>query len=139
MYANDSFFTLSPMAAFGLAVLSTALAAALLGAVRAVSKTRSVFNPPVVGALALWWVFLWLSPQLYYTYYMAVFPALPVQSVIRWPPGPLTLLELLSLTGPATLAAHAQGALGWACLGLSFRCRYRAAEPFARFAGRSKG
>jgi len=36
-----------------------------------------------------------------------------VQIVIGWPPGAETVLRRLVFAGPATLAAHGQGVLGW--------------------------
>ncbi|MEM7499629.1 MAG: hypothetical protein AAF371_16775 [Pseudomonadota bacterium] len=125
MYANDSFFTLSQTAAAGLAVLSTLLAIGLIFAVRLFSKTASRARRAALG-MAFWWVFLWLSPQIFYGYYWLVIPGLPVQSVIGWPPGPVAIIDLLSFTGPATLPAHARGALGWACLAAAlWPCRGR--------------
>ncbi|MEL6767469.1 MAG: hypothetical protein AAFP17_09840 [Pseudomonadota bacterium] len=124
MYANDSFWTLSPAASAGLLGLSTALALTLLAVVRRVSKTAPIYGRAPI-ALGVWWLFLWLSPQLYYAYYWTVIPGLPVQNVIRQPPGPLSLFELLSFRGPATLAAHSQGVLGWACVAVAVLRRSR--------------
>ncbi|MEO1275621.1 MAG: hypothetical protein AAFV96_09580 [Pseudomonadota bacterium] len=128
MYANDSFWTLSPAASAGLIALSAILALALLAMVRRVSKTAPFYRRAPI-ALALWWLFLWLSPQLYYAYYWSVIPGLPVQGVIRQPPGPMSLIGLLSFTGPATLAAHSQGLLGWASIAAALLRRSAAAGP----------
>ena len=67
-------------------------------------------------AAGLFWAFLWLSPQVYYAYYQLIFDGLPVQIVIGWPPGAETVLRRLAFAGPATLAAHGQGVLGWVLL-----------------------
>ncbi|MEO0820358.1 MAG: hypothetical protein AAF074_08025, partial [Pseudomonadota bacterium] len=66
--------------------------------------------------LALWWAFLWLSPQVYYTYYRAIIPGLPLQVVIRSPPTPGDALGLLTFTGEDSLSAHGRGVLGWGML-----------------------
>ncbi|MEM9761836.1 MAG: hypothetical protein AAF968_04900 [Pseudomonadota bacterium] len=128
MYANDSFWTLSPTASAGLLILSAMLAFALLAVVRGVSKTVPFYGRAPI-ALALWWLLLWLSPQLYYAYYWSVIPGLPVQSVIRQPPGPVSLLGLLSFNGPATLAAHSQGILGWASIAAALLRRATTGGP----------
>ncbi|MEM1161662.1 MAG: hypothetical protein AAGJ28_12065 [Pseudomonadota bacterium] len=79
------------------------------------------------GALILFWVFVWASPQIYYQYYILIIPDLPWQWVI-WPPAsPLDAFELLLFQGPQNLSAHSQGLLGWSLLGaqvmLFFRSR----------------
>jgi hypothetical protein len=38
-----------------------------------------------------------------------------------WPPGAETVLRRLAFAGPATLAAHGQGVLGWALVVLAVR------------------
>jgi len=64
-------------------------------------------------SLALFWLFIWLSPQVYYMYYRMIIPDLPLQWVI-WPPeNPLTAFKYLFFQGPQNLSAHGQGLLGW--------------------------
>jgi hypothetical protein len=75
----------------------------------------------LLWAGGLFWLFLWLSPQVYYLFYQLIFAGLPVQIVITWPPGAETVLRRLTFTGPATLSAHGQGLLGWALLVLAVR------------------
>lgn len=70
----------------------------------------------VCVAVALFWAFVWLSPQIYYTYYMFLFNDLPVQSVIKSPPGPERIAKLLTFTERQTLAAHTAGVMGWAMI-----------------------
>ena len=67
-------------------------------------------------AVALFIAFVWLSPQVYYTYYLMLFEGLPWQVVVKSLPDPLRLLKLITFSGPASLSAHSQGVLGWALL-----------------------
>ena len=60
--------------------------------------------------------FVWLSPQVYYVYYLMIFDGLPWQIVVRTPPGPGALVRLLAFQDKASLSAHGQAALGWAML-----------------------
>ena len=48
-----------------------------------------------------------------YFYYQIILDDLPWQIVIGGPPNPTALIELLLFSGPATLAGHAKGVLGW--------------------------
>jgi len=116
MYESDSLFTLSgPQIAGVLAVsalLATALAAALGLLFR---RLRSTAARIALAVLALW-LFVWLSPQAYYTYYRAVIPGLPAQWVIGVPPGPERIARLLAFSARATLSDHGKGLLGWGLL-----------------------
>jgi hypothetical protein len=47
--------------------------------------------------------------------------AVLVVPVAGWPPGAETVLRRLAFAGPATLAAHGQGVLGWALVVLAVR------------------
>lgn len=127
MYDGDSFFTLSVWGQVGLAVLSLSLWAATLGlCLRPPLRSRVL---RLARAVALLWAFVWLSPQVYYLYYQAIFDGLPWQIVIRTPPGPGHLLRLLSFTEEASLSRHAQGVLGWSLLALSWRSPARGDKP----------
>ena len=114
MYAADSYLTLPGAGQAGLAILSALLAVAAGAAVLAF-KTAGL---RIIAALAAFWIFLWLSPQIYYFYYLIILDGLALQLVIAWPPSPLALVDLLLFRGPATLAGHGQAVLGWALLGL---------------------
>ncbi len=65
-------------------------------------------------ALVLFWLFVWLSPQIYYWYYLLIFDGLPVQSVIGTPPTPFDLIRLIGFSDRHDLSHHGQGVLGWA-------------------------
>ena len=112
MYAQDSFFTLTPGQQLGLLALSGAFAAITL-AFAALGLRRLPRGLAVVGAAAVIWAFAWLSPQGYYQYYRLIIDGLPAQWVIGAPPGLRTLGAVLSFQGPGTLSAHSLGALGW--------------------------
>ncbi len=111
MYRDDSLFTLGLVEAAGLLVVSVLLVLGVLALARRLCRGRP--GRRLVAAAGLFWVFLWLSPQVYYAYYQLIFDGLPVQIVIGWPPGAETVLRRLVFAGPATLAAHGQGVLGW--------------------------
>lgn len=115
MYEGDSFFTLSVWGQVGLTVLSLVLAAVMIVGVLWGVRGR----PRVIGipaALVAFWLFVWLSPQVYYQYYRLIFDGLPAQWVV-WPPRwPAEAFDLLLFQGPANLSAHGQGVLGWAMI-----------------------
>jgi len=115
MYRQDSFFDLTTWGQIGLACLSITLALVVFFAARRILKNQSVWIR-VVGALVLFWLFIWVSPQIYYTYYLTIFPDLPLQWVI-WPPeSPTVAFQYLLFQGPHNLSAHSQGILGWSLI-----------------------
>lgn len=125
MYTNDSFFTLSHLGQIGLAILSLLLAVCfLLLAMRIARK----FGRPVrlLISSVLFALFVWLTPQIYYTYYYLLIEGLPFQWVIKAPPSPSHLGKLLTFTGPTNMSAHSKGALGWLMLILPQLASYRA-------------
>ncbi len=112
LYANDSLFTLAPPQVAGVVVLAALLVAFALWASWRMMRGRRWPVRLGLGAIAFW-LFEWLSPQMFYTYYRLIVPGLPAQWVIGWPPGPGALAELLAFQGQASLSAHGRGALGW--------------------------
>jgi len=132
MYRQDSFFDLTPAGQAGLVCISATLFLAMLLAARALLSDRPV-PVRVGGALVLFWLFVWASPQIYYQYYRTIMPGLPQQWVIWPPPGPGAALELLLFQGPRSLSAHGQGLLGWALLVVPFL--RRPARPARRGGG----
>ena len=120
MYEGDSFFTLGLLEAAGVLAVSALLIVAVLRLARRFYRGGGL-GRRLVWAVALFWVFLWLSPQVYYAYYQIIFHGLPVQLVIGWPPGLETVVRRLTFAGPATLSAHGQGALGWLLAALALR------------------
>ena len=74
MYESDSFFTLSVGGQIGLAALSLVLSVLVLWAVR--RGTRGLPRLSRLGgcvSVARFWLFVWLSPQVYYQYYRLIF------------------------------------------------------------------
>lgn len=114
MYQQDSFFDLSALGQLGLVAISTALFAAALWIAWITLRARGLLLR-IAGAFALLWLFVWLSPQVYYMYYYMIFPDLPLQWVIWPPPGPDKPLQMLFFQFRQNLSAHSQGLLGW-CL-----------------------
>lgn len=115
--SGDSFFTLAPLAGAGLIALSLALAALALGAVARIARGRRIAIRAAT-ALAALWLWDWLTPQIYYLYYVPLFD-LAAQWVIGAPPGLLRLGELLTFTARGYSGDWARGALGWALLALA--------------------
>ncbi len=113
MYAGDSFYGLSAAGQGSLVVLSTLLALAAVACVLALFRLSKSRGLRMIAGLAVFWIFLWLSPQIYYFFYQIILDDLPWQIVIGGPPNLTALIDLLLFSGPATLAGHAKGVLGW--------------------------
>ncbi|MGB7241175.1 MAG: hypothetical protein WBC93_03705 [Sulfitobacter sp.] len=111
MYAQDSFLTLGIWGQIGLASLSLLLSGVLIWGV---SRLKGCTLLRVGAVCVAFWLFIWLSPQIYYLYYLVLIDGLPWQIVIRPPPGPADIARLISFLGDQTLAAHGQGVLFWA-------------------------
>lgn len=116
MYDGDSFFTLSLWGRAGLVTLSILLACLWLRVTYELHRLPRAFA--AICALALFWTFAWLSPQVYYAYYRLLFDGLPQQWVAQFPEISTTF-RTLTFSGRATLSAHTLGLLGWAMLGLA--------------------
>lgn len=120
MYSEDSFHTLSIYGRLAVLVLSMAMFAGLFGASYILMKGRRGAVRIVIAA-ALFWVFVWLSPQVYYTLYGFLFDGLPRQWVVGTPPTLDELWGLITFSGRQTLSAHGKGLLFWALVLLSCR------------------
>ncbi len=112
MYAEDSFFTLTVPGQIGLAALSTLLSVALLWLCWRLCRGRVIWIRLLI-AVVLLIAFICISPQVYYAYCIYLLEGLPWQIVMRLPPGPVELFELMSFTGRQNLSHHSQGLLGW--------------------------
>lgn len=115
MFEQDSFFTLSGVGQLGLALLSCVFFLILLALNRKLARRRPLAVRIAVAAL-VFWAFVWLSPQVYYTYYLMIFDGLPVQVVIHQPPRLRTLAEILTFTHSHSLSSLGQTLLGWVLL-----------------------
>lgn len=119
MYQQDSFFDLSAWGQIGLLFISTALFVGVFFLTIALLSNRPLWVC-AIGALFIFWLFVWISPQIYYMYYRILIPSLPLQWVI-WPPeNPLTALKYMFFQGPQNLSAHSQGLLGWSLIAAPF-------------------
>lgn len=125
IYAEDTFFNLTMTGRIGLAALSLVFAlVVLMAAARAFALVRFDNRTLRIGArlamaLALFWAFEWLSPQIYYLYYLTIFDGLPWQIVVQAPPGVDELARLLGFADKAALSHHARGLLAWALIALA--------------------
>ena len=129
MYAEDSFFTLTQSGQIGLLVLSVALSVAMIGAIYFLTRKL-----PLLAALGMailgFWAFDWVSPQIYYFYYLTQFDGLPVQNVVRSPTSPQKLLRLIVFQDEPTLSAHGRGILAWTLIVVAiWRSRGRRQHP----------
>ncbi|MEP3845531.1 MAG: hypothetical protein ABJM43_09340 [Paracoccaceae bacterium] len=112
MYSQDSFFDLTLWGQLGLACLSIALFSLMVFISWATLRRRSIWTR-IIGALILFGVFVWASPQVYYMYYRMIFPDLPMQWVIWHLREPFKALQMLVFQYRPNLSAHSQGILGW--------------------------
>ncbi len=148
-YKGDSFHTLSASGQVGLLLLSLGLAVVLTGL--AAAKTWYLYRvegawtfPTILGFalldglanLLLFLLFLWLSPQLYYAYYLILFDDLAWQWIVRAPPGLGVVLEVLEMPRSGSLSDHGLGLLGRALVLLSLTApALRAAAVLTRHRG----
>ena len=88
MYNQDSFFTLTTLSQIGLLSLSVLMFVLLIGSM---ARFYADWWVKLVVALSGFFLFVWLSPQIYYTYYLFIFEGLPIQSVVGKPPTTFTI------------------------------------------------
>lgn len=148
-YEGDSFHTLSILGRAGLVLLSLALAIGVI--TLAAGKTARLYGFagfwPLPGFLAvavldglvnllLLWLFLWLSPQLYYIFYLTQFDGLGWQWVVKPPPSPSAVLDILAMPRSGNLSEHGLGLLGRALVLLSLTApALRATASLTRLRG----
>jgi len=119
MYDQDTFFHLSMIARTGLALLSLGLAMLMIWLTIRMFKKNLLENASLditlrlVFSVTLFWLFLWLSPQVYYLYYQVVIDDLPWQNVISTPTSLNDLIAVLFLQNPPSFSHHSKAALGW--------------------------
>ena len=112
MYSKDTFFHLSFYGQIGLLILSLVVSAITIWLFW---KTSKRFKLPIklILAIAFIWIFIWLSPQVYYLYYIQIIEGLPLQNVIQWPPSIFEILHTLTFTGKSNLSNHSKGLMFW--------------------------
>jgi len=115
MYSEDTFFHLTVPGRIGLVFLSLMLSLFTIGLYWKISNR---FKLPIKLLLTLVfiWAFIWLSPQVYYLYYIQVFSNLPLQSVIQAPPSVLKTVQTITFTGKSNLSNHGKGLVFWAMM-----------------------
>jgi len=118
MYADDSIHTLSTTQQIGLCFISLALLCMMVLLSLKLFKNKPVIVRIII-AIGLFYLFIWLSPQLYYAYYLLIFMDLPIQLVIKAPPGIGPLVKILTLQNSVTLSNHSLAFLGWALISLA--------------------
>ena len=123
-YEGDSFYTLNGFQRAGLIAVTVTLSGSLLFLGTCKShflyhlKTEKIFREyaipliDLLGALGLFYLFVWLSPQAYYLYYLCIFNDLPLQGVVKGGPSIAELGNLLTLEFGQTLSQQGQGLLG---------------------------
>ena len=140
MFESDSYFVLPLWAAAGLAIVSAVFAFLTLYSANHVHRRCPKWSTGIAialhSALALlvFWLFIWLSPQGYYAYYIAIIESLIWHNVIDWPPAPSDLILLVTFTGARTLAEISQGILAWLLIVQAFYFAMRKNSP----AGKTK-
>ena len=112
MYAEDSFFTLTVLGRVGLVCVSLILSGVTLAVLWRLANTRNLLVRLTI-ALVLFYLFVWLSPQFYYLYYIFLLEGLTWQWVIGLPPSLSDMVRLLLFQDNANLSYHSRGALGW--------------------------
>ncbi len=112
LYAEDSFFTLSMGGRVALGVLSVTLAIACLWFVYWIVEGTGRLVRALI-AIAVLYLFVWVSPQIYYLLYLVIIDDLPLQWVVQAPPNWRKMLALITFTERATLTEHSQGLLFW--------------------------
>lgn len=98
------------------------MALAMIFLAHCIGRRFPLRRPPlwqVIAAIFLFWAFVWLSPQIYYLYYLWLLPDLPTQWVIQKPPDVIELLRLLTLSAKANLSDHSKALLGWLMIAAS--------------------
>lgn len=112
MYADDSFNTLTTIQQIGLTTVSLLLCVVCIFFCYQFTKNKALLTGLLIS-IGIFFLFVWLSPQAYYTYYLMIFDNLPLQIVIKQPPSPWTLTQLLTFQSKVSLSDHSQAILGW--------------------------
>ncbi len=112
MYSQDSFHTLTGVQQIGLGAISMLLFLLFFYVLFQLTESRSLPKNLVIFC-TMFFLFVWLSPQIYYMYYLLIFTGLPMQIVIHAPPTPWSLIKLLSFHEKASLSDHSKAVLGW--------------------------
>jgi hypothetical protein len=121
-FDGDSFFTLSLLQRVGLVALSLLLLGGFASGVYLLGKRVGLFLIPVT--CAVYWVMIWLAPQIYYVYYIAIFDGLPWQWVVSMP-SVTRLADLALFQTRDSLSEISQGIGFWGLLAAGIVGRLR--------------
>jgi hypothetical protein len=123
MHDTYTILHLTPWTRVGLACLSAVLALLVFLLARAIHLKlrrtvpgRARWPLHIVIALTLFWLFDWLSPQIYYVFYWLTLDDLPWQIVVGDSPAFADLLRLFLIDFSADLPPISRGFLGWGLL-----------------------
>ena len=112
MYTDDSFNTLTTTQQLGLTAISILLGIICIFICFRFARNRSLLGRLLIS-FGIFFLFVWLSPQIYYIYYLIIFDGLPFQTVIKQPPSLWALTQLLTFQSKASLSDHSKAILGW--------------------------
>ena len=118
MYTDDSFNTLTMIQQTGLTAISLLLGLFCIFICFRLFRNRSRLSRLLIS-LGVLFLLVWLSPQIYYSYYLIIFDGLPFQAVIKKPPSPWALTQLLSFQSNASLSDHTKAILGWVLIAMA--------------------
>ena len=118
MYASDSIHTLTVVQQIGLSFISLTLLSMMIFLSLKLFKNKPMLVRIMV-VIGFFYLFVWLSPQLYYAYYILIFEDLPIQHVIKAPPGVGPLVKILTLQNYTRLSDHSLAFLGWVLISLA--------------------
>lgn len=124
VFRDDTFFQLSDLGQIGTAAISVVLCVIMLWLCWRVVRREPLWLRLVL-ALVLFLLFEWLSPQIYYFWYMVVYPGLSLQWVVGFWPRPPDVLSTLALQRSDTLSGLSRALLGWGMIGLALLARGR--------------
>ena len=118
MYSNGSIHTLTVVQQIGLSFISLTLLSMMIFLSLKLFKNKPMLVRIMV-VIGFFYLFVWLSPQLYYAYYILIFEDLPIQHVIKAPPGVGPLVKILTLQNYTRLSDHSLAFLGWVLISLA--------------------
>ena len=118
MCANDSIHTITVIQQIGLGFISLTLLSMMIFLSLKLFRNKPMIVRIMV-AIGLFYLFVWLSPQLYYAYYILIFEDLPIQLVIKAPPGIWPLVKILTLQNNTRLSDHSLAFLDWVLISLA--------------------
>lgn len=115
MYSEDTFLHLTVPGCIGLIYISLFLSAFTVGIYWKIS-IRFELPIKLLLALVFTWMFIWISPQAYYFYYIQIISDLPLQNVIQTSPSFSEVSNTIAFSGQSNLSNHGKGIVFWAMM-----------------------